>query len=245
MPNAIQIGRKKSRISPELAARMAEGAVVAGAPTVEELEAAAQTPNDPDKNKPGEGEGDQLNAGEGEGAGAGEGEGEGGESNGAGEGEQPNADLTAKVTTLEGNIATLNTQLTTQKGINEHLQTQLNAANETLGTTKAELATAKEAVEKSAASITSLRAVAMTAIKNLSVAFSTQPPVLEGMSDEALCKTYTDMRTRFDKAYVTGGRSKASDEGGNPPPNLLEGADVHPAASAATRVTSLPSRAKR
>jgi hypothetical protein len=243
MPQAIKIGKKQSRVSPELAAQLSAGAVVAGAPTVEELEAAAAAAGEKPE-KPGE----QLNAGEGEGTGTGEGEGQGegqGEGEGEGEGQgEGNPDLSARVTELETNVTALNTQLTTQKGINEHLQTQLNAANETLGATKAELNTAKEATTKANKNISAYRTVVMNAITNLSVAFSTQPPALDSMTDEQLCAQYTTMRERFDKAYVTGGKSQATDEVQNPPKNLLT-ADENPVASAAARVTTLPSRSSK
>jgi hypothetical protein len=247
MPQAIKIGKKKSRITPELAAQMAAGAVVAGAPSVEELEAAATPPANPEKKPAAQGTAD-LNAGEGAGAGEGEGGEGGGEGGEGGEGggddnvETTNAELSAEITTLKGNVTSLNTQLTTQKGINEHLQTQLNAANETLGSTKAKLSQIEEANTKAKADNETLRKAVLNATKNLAVAFSTQPPRLEGLSDADLCAQYTSMRERFDKAYVTGGKSTASDEVTNPPNNLLASTDVHPAASAATKVTSLPSR---
>jgi hypothetical protein len=235
MPKAIQIGKKKSRVTPELAAQMAAGAVVAGAPPVEEIEKAA--PVDPEKAP--EQPAGELNAGEE----AGKENNEGGE---GGEGEEeevtstPNAELSAKITLLESNVASLTSQITTQKGINEHLQTQLNTANENLGSTKAELTRIKEDNAKAKTDNDSLRKVVMNAVKNLAVAFSTQPPSLESLSNTDLCNQYTTMRERFEKAYVTGGKSTASDEVRNPPQNLLSATDQHPAASAAAKVTSLP-----
>lgn len=241
MPKAIQIGKKASRISPALAAQMAAGAVVPGALSVEQIESEAtpEVVKTPEQIAAETAAAALLAAGTktpeqiaAEAAAAAGGEEE--------EEEVPSPELTARVTELETNLTTLNTQLTTAKGVSDHLQSQLNAANENLGATKVELTAAKASATALKTGNEALRSVVMDATKNLSVAFSTQPPVLDSLNDADLCTQYTSLRTRFDKAYLVGGKTKATDEVGKPPLNLLE--DEHPAASAATRVTSLPHR---
>lgn len=246
MPQAaIKFGQKKSRISPTLAAQMQAGAVVAGAPTVEEIEeeqtetktpeqiAAELAANPPKKEKTAE----EI-AAEAAAAATKTPEQIAAETAAA----KAPAELATKVTELETNVSALTTQLTTAKGVNDHLQAQLNTANETLGATKAQLTAATEAQTKLKAGNESLRKVVIGATQNLSVAFSTQAPVLDSLDDAALCTQYTSLRERFEKAFVTGGKSKASDEIKNPPSNLLEPGEEHPAASAAAKVTSLPHR---
>ena len=239
-------GQKKSRLSASLAEALSSGAQLPPAKVEDEQEEDTTTTVQTEKTG-GEG-GDGGNAGGDKTNVAVELNNEGGNNddppNPTNENaEQATADLAAanaRITELTSQVGSLTTQLATQKGVTDHIQTQLTTANTSLAKAQVELENANKRSEEQGVNIGLLRTQLVHATTRLGIALSTQIAGLEEMSDANLVAQYSKLNTDFENKFHVGPQHAAdTDVQNNRESNP---AVVQTVASAATRATTLPTK---
>lgn len=157
--------------------------------------------------------------------------------------EQATADLAtanARITELTSQIGSLTAQLATQKGVTDHIQTQLTSVNTSLAKAQVELENANKQNTEQGVNIGLLRTQLVHATARLGIALSTQIAGLEEMSDANLVAQYSKLNTDFEEKFHVGPRHVADTDVQNNREN--NPAVVQTVASAATRATTLPTK---